>query len=61
MNHLIRGGIDSVDLVSRLTCNVPVRLTRNYYPINFPRCTKMLLGLKIMINVVSDFMYLRIL
>jgi len=39
MNHLIRGGIDSVDLVSRLTFNVPVRLTRNYYPINFPRCS----------------------
>jgi len=31
--------IDSVDLVSRLNFNVPVRLMRNYYPINLPRCT----------------------
>jgi len=35
MNNPIRGDIDSVDLVSRLTFNVPVRLMRNYYPINF--------------------------
>jgi len=33
MNNLIRGDIDSVNLVSRLTFNVPVRLMRNYYPI----------------------------
>jgi len=39
MNNLIRGDIDSVDLVSRLTFNVSVRLTRNYYPINLPRCS----------------------
>jgi len=39
MNNLIRGDIDSVDLVSRLTFNVPVRLMRNYYPINLPRCS----------------------
>jgi len=38
MNNLIRGDIDSVDLVSRLTFNVPVRLMRNYYPINLARC-----------------------
>jgi len=38
MNNLIRGDIDSVHLVSRLTFNVPVRLMRNYYPINLPRC-----------------------
>jgi len=31
INNLIRGDIDSVDLVSRLTFNVPVRLMRNYY------------------------------
>jgi len=31
MNNLIRGDIDSEDLVSRLTFNVPVRLMRNYY------------------------------
>jgi len=36
MNNLVRGDIDSVDLVSRLTFNVPVRLMRNYYPINLP-------------------------
>jgi len=29
MNNLIRGDIDSVDLVSRLSFNVPVRLMRN--------------------------------
>jgi len=34
MNNLIRGDIDSVDLVSRLHFNVPVRPMRNYYPIN---------------------------
>jgi len=39
MNNLIRGDIDSVDLVSRLTFNVPVRLMRNYHPINLPRCS----------------------
>jgi len=39
MNNLIRGDIDSVDLVSRLTFNVPVRLMRNYFPINLPRCS----------------------
>jgi len=39
MQNLIRGDIDSVEFVSRLTFNVPVRLTRNYYPLNFPRCT----------------------
>jgi len=39
MNNLIRSDIDSVDLVSRLTFNVPVRLMRNYYPINLPRCS----------------------
>jgi len=38
MNNLIRGDIDSVDLVRRLSFNVPVRLMRNYYPINLPRC-----------------------
>jgi len=38
MNNLIRGDIDSVDLVGGLTSNVPVRLMRNYYPINLPRC-----------------------
>jgi len=32
MQNLIRGDIDSVENVSRLTFNVPVRLTRNYYP-----------------------------
>jgi len=37
MNNLIRGDIDSVNLVSRLTFNVLVRLMRNYYPINLPR------------------------
>jgi len=35
VNNLIRGDIDSVDLLSRLTFNVPVRLMRNYYPINY--------------------------
>jgi len=39
MNNLIRGDIDFVDLVSRLTFNVPVRLLRNYYLINLPRCS----------------------
>jgi len=39
MNNLIRGDIDSVDLVSRLSFNVPVRLMRNYHPINLPRCS----------------------
>jgi len=39
MPNLIRGDIDSVELVSRLTFNVPVRLTRTYYPLNLPRCT----------------------
>jgi len=39
MKNLIRGDIDSVDLVSRLTFNVPVRLMRNYFPINLPRCS----------------------
>jgi len=39
MQHFIRGDIDSVELVSRLTFNVPVRLKRNYYPLNLPRCT----------------------
>jgi len=39
MNNLIRGDIDSVDLVSRLTFNVPVRLMRGYHPINLPRCS----------------------
>jgi len=34
MRNLIKGNIYSLDLVSRLTLNVPVRLTRNYYPIN---------------------------
>jgi len=29
MNNLIRGDIDSVDLVYHLTFNVPVRLMRN--------------------------------
>jgi len=38
MNNLIRSDIDSVDLVSRLTFNVPVRLMRNYYPIYLIRC-----------------------
>jgi len=36
MNNLIRGDIGSVDLVSRLTFNVHVRLMRNYYPNNLP-------------------------
>jgi len=36
MQNLIRGDIDSVELVNRLTFNVPVRLTRNYYPLNLP-------------------------
>jgi len=39
MQNLIRGDVDSVELVSRLTFNVSVRLTRNYYPLNLPRCT----------------------
>jgi len=39
MNNIIRGDIDSVDLVRRLTFNVPVRLMRNYNPINLPRCS----------------------
>jgi len=39
INNLLRGDIDSVDLVSRLTCNVLVRLIRNYYPINLPLCS----------------------
>jgi len=39
MQNLIRGDIDSVELVSCLSFNVPVRLTRNYYPLNLPRCT----------------------
>jgi len=39
INNLIRGDIDSVDLLSRQTFNVPVRLMRNYYPINLPRCS----------------------
>jgi len=39
MYNLIRGDFDSVDFVSRLTFNVPVRLIRNNYPINLPRCT----------------------
>jgi len=39
MNNLIKGDIDSVDLVSRLSFNVPVRLMRNYHPINLPRCS----------------------
>jgi len=30
MQNLIRGDVDSVELVNRLTFNVPVRLTRNY-------------------------------
>jgi len=30
MQNLIRGDIDSVELINRLTFNVPVRLTRNY-------------------------------
>jgi len=30
MQNLIRGDIDSIELVNRLTFNVPVRLTRNY-------------------------------
>jgi len=34
MQNLIRGDIDSVELLSRLTFNVPVRL--NYYPLNLP-------------------------
>jgi len=37
MHNLIRGDFHSVDLVSRRTFNVPVRLMRNYYPINVPR------------------------
>jgi len=32
MNNLIRGDIDSVDLVSSITFNFPVSLMRNYYP-----------------------------
>jgi len=39
MNNLIRGDIDSIDLVSRLSFNDPVRLMRNYHPINLPRCS----------------------
>jgi len=39
MQNLIRGDIDSVELVNRRTFNVPVRLTRNYYPLKWPRCT----------------------
>jgi len=39
MNNLIRGDVDYVDLVSRLTFNAPVRLMRNYHPINLPRCS----------------------
>jgi len=34
MQTLIRGDIYAVELVNRLTFNVPVRLTRNYYPLN---------------------------
>jgi len=39
MQNLIINYIDSVELVNRLSFNVPVRLTRNYYPLNLPRCT----------------------
>jgi len=39
MQNRIRGDIDSVELVNRLTFNVPARLTRNYYPLYLPRCT----------------------
>jgi len=39
LNYLIRGDIDSVDWVSRLTFNVLGRLTRYYYPVYLPRCT----------------------
>jgi len=39
MNNLIRGDIGSVDLVKRTSFNVPVRLMRNYHPINLPRCS----------------------
>jgi len=39
MQNFIRGDIDSVELVRRLTFNVPVRLTRSYYPLNLTRCT----------------------
>jgi len=37
MNSIINSYISSVDLISRQTFNVPVRLLRNYYPINLPR------------------------
>jgi len=39
MQNLIRGDIDSVELVNRLTFNVSARLTRNYNPLNLPQCT----------------------
>jgi len=37
--NLIRGDVDSVEFLNRQTFNVPVRLTRNCYPLNLPRCT----------------------
>jgi len=38
MRNLKGGDIDSVKLVSRLTFNVPVKITLNFYALNFPRC-----------------------
>jgi len=39
MQNLIRGDVDSAELVSHQTFNIPARLTRNYYPLNLSRCT----------------------